>query len=243
MILAGIQFYVQPNTFLNWGAGTESNDFSTKKYNLSSETDGYINIKIKYDKTYSESDSTKGISAFANINDAGDLTIATNTATITGLVRLKFTNTDSGGTERIFYSDDVFYIGAEYSTIYCQIANDYYSWYGEDWKVEVISLANNKIKEGKVEFYTIRDKTGLVGFSNAVNGTKGSGYAKTKDRSFYLIQDIASVGNMDPIGGYREVSWFDGFFSGGCNIEKVTNFRRLDCRQRQYKNGSWQKCF
>lgn len=209
----GISFTVKD--FSDWGAGTSIK--ARDKINfLSSDADGYINIRVLYEKTYTDSNSVAGISAFANINKENDLTIATNTGSITGLVRLKFTNTDSSGNSKTYYSEDIFNIENENSTIYCQIKNDYYCWYNNDWKVEVLDIAGNTIKStDKMEYYTINDALGLKCFANATNGG-----AKTETRIFYLIRDVNLENEtVNPIC-QSTANWFDGYFGSGIYHEE-----------------------
>lgn len=209
----GLIFNVEQ--FSKWSAGT-STEASGQHNFLSSEADGYINIKVLYEKTYKETNPSAPTTAFANINKENDLTIATNTGTITGLVKLRFTNTDSAGNKRTYYSEDIFNIKNEYSTIYCQIPNDSSCWYNQDWKVEVLDIAGNPIKStDKMEYYTIKDANGLKGFANATNVG-----AKTESRIFYLINDI-NLNNIaiNPICQSTS-NWFDGYFGSGIYNEE-----------------------
>lgn len=210
----GLSFTVED--FTTWTAGT-STLASGKPNFLSSESDGYINIKVLYEKTYIDNNTTKGITAFANINNANDLTIATNTGSITGLVRLKFTNTDSAGATHTYYSKDIFNIEKENSTIYCHIQNDSSCWYNQDWKVEVLDISGEVIKSTNngMEYYTIKDANGLKGFANATNGG-----AKTVNRTFYVIRDInLSNETVNPIC-QSTANWFDGYFGSGIYHEE-----------------------
>lgn len=219
---SGLDFRVDPINFEKWGAGDSSDNFEDDSIeHFSTENDGYINFKVEYEKTYKDSNSGAGITAFANINRENDLTIATNTGSITGLVRLKFTNTDSSGNSKTYYSKDIFNIENVNTTIYCRIENDDYCWYNNDWKVEVLDIAGNTIKStDKMEYYTINDALGLKCFANATNGG-----AKTSDRQFYLINDLDEVGDMDPIAVNNKGNrlYFDGFFSGKYDIGKTDN--------------------
>ena len=213
----GINFSVTGNC--EWTAGY-STDTTDKLTNLGPEADGYINIKLKYTRNYTDGGPDSGITATANIDSSDTLTIVTNTRDITGYVRLRFTNTDNAGNIKTYYSKNIFNVKNANSDIYCKIERDY-NWYNNNWKVEILNVAGKTIKEAYTSYYTIRDVPGLKGFSNAVNGTKGPETgAKTSGRTFKVIEDISDVEEMAPIAGRKkgegewESYWFDGEFDG-----------------------------
>lgn len=213
----GINFSVTGNC--EWTAGY-STDTTDKLTNLGPEADGYINIKLKYTRNYTDGGPDSGITATANIDSSDTLTIVTNTRDITGYVRLRFTNTDNTGNIKTYYSKNIFNVKNANSDIYCKIEWDY-NWYNNNWKVEILNVAGETIKEAYTSYYTIRNVAGLKGFSNAVNGTEGPETgAKTSGRTFKVIEDISGVGDMAPIAGRKkdegewESYWFDGEFDG-----------------------------
>ena len=224
----GIVFTVDPNAdndWIQWTSG-DTTDATGKIYAFT-DSDGYINIKIKYEKNYKGGET--GITATANIDNYNKLTIVTNIGDITGLVRLRFTNG-----EKEYYSEDTFNIpeGSSEKEIYCQIEDTNCCWYEEDWKVEVLSLDGNVIKStDKMEFYTLRDVEGLKGFADAVNGTVGpttGTSAKTRGRIFKVIEDISGVEEMAPIAG-KYSKWFDGEFDGQGHTIKGVEIIANDC--------------
>ena len=226
----GIKFNVDGKC--EWTAGY-STDTTDKLTNLGPEADGYINIKLKYTRNYTDGGPDSGITATANIDSSDTLTIVTNTRDITGYVRLRFTNKDNEGNIVTYYSRNIFNVKNANSDIYCKIEGDY-NWYNNNWKVEILNVAGETIKEAYTSYYTIRNVAGLKGFSNAVNGTVGpttGTSAKTRGRIFKVIEDISDVGEMAPIAGKSK--WFDGEFDGqghtikGVKINDQTTYKAL----------------
>ena len=169
---------------------------------------GYINVRLKYEANYTNPTDAQSIDAWANINQSDDLTIVTNLKDITGQVRLKFTNGNA-----TYWSNATFDIENKNTSIYCRIQGDK-SWYTNEWNVEVLKVNNESIGtngRGKVKYYTIKDDAGIKGFSTATNEK-----AMTKDRTFYLIDDV-SIGistAFAPICQNTD-NWFDGYFGSG----------------------------
>ena len=186
---------------------------NTKSF--SPEADGYINIKLKYEKNYTSGGEDSRITAFTNIEDINGgkskITIVTNTGDITGYVRLRFTNINNEGKTVIYYSKDIFNITKTNSSIYCEIIDNELSWYKKDWQVDVLNVAGESIKSTKkMEYYTLRNKAGLEAFSQATNNE-----AKTKGRTFYLIKNIdMNNEEINPICQNTD-NWFDGYFGSG----------------------------
>ena len=219
----GINFNVAGKCEWTAGYSTDTTDMLT---NLGPEADGYINIKLKYTRNYTDGGPDSGITATANIDSSDTLTIVTNTRDITGYVRLRFTNKNNEGNIVTYYSENIFNVKNANSDIYCKIEGDY-NWYNNNWKVEILNVAGETIKEAYTSYYTIRDVAGLKGFSNAVNGTEGPETgAKTLGRTFKVIEDISRVGDMAPIAG-KDSKWFDGEFDGEFNgkIHTISDVR------------------
>ena len=190
-----------------------SGDF-TDNATFTYEDDGNIYIYLRYQKNYKKTNSSS-VKAYANIDNNNKLTIATKLTGISGNVRLKFTNENS---DKPYYSKDIFKV-EDGDIIYCKIDEDT-SWYLKDWTVSVWNIDNTEqLAEGSIEFYTIDDNIGLNGFSNAVNNR-----AKTKDREFYLVNNITMSAAMNPIAQGDRNSYnlyFDGVFSGQYNVNGI----------------------
>ena len=207
----GVNFSVNAS---EWTAGY-SVDTTEKMTSFSPEADGYINIKLKYEKNYTSGGEDSRITAFTNIEDINEgkskITIVTNTGDITGYVRLRFTNINNEGKPVIYYSKDIFNITKTNSSIYCEIIDNELSWYKKDWQVDVLNVAGESIKSTKkMEYYTLRNKAGLEAFSQATNNE-----AKTKGRTFYLIANIdMNNEEINPICQNTD-NWFDGYFGSG----------------------------
>lgn len=199
----------------DYGAGDSKDNFEKQTFIPSDVGTGFINVKLHYKTNYTVG-ADKRVEVWANINDYDNLTIAVKPIDITGRLRLEFTD----GTNTYYYSENTFNVknGDE---IFCNIPSDTV-WYGKDWRVNVLNVDNAIIATGKVEYYTINDATGLKGFSNAVNGTKGpEGGATTAGRTFKVINDINNVGELAPIAGVNKPQrdgwnsiWFEGDFQG-----------------------------
>jgi hypothetical protein len=233
----GIYFYVSGDC--SWTAGDSVNATEQVNY-LGPDSNGYINIKLLYEKNYSGGGNSEyQISANAEINKDNKLTIVTNVGDISGYVRLRFTNTSaSTNEEEQFYSEYIFNVKNE-KNIYCKIENNY-DWYNKDWTVEVLNVAGEIIgKTTTMEYYTIGDSNGLKGFSYAVNGKKEDGandaefkegsitFAKTEGRTFKLRNDIDNVGEWLPIAGRfydknKEDGWSDVWFKGTFDGQEKT---------------------
>lgn len=198
-----------------YGAGDSKEIFGGQTFIPSDVGTGFINVKLHYKTNYTVG-ADKRVEVWANINDYDNLTIAVKPIDITGRLRLEFTD----GTNTYYYSENTFNVenGDE---IFCNIPSDT-MWYGKDWRVNVLNVDNKIIATGRVEYYTINDATGLKGFSDAVNGTKGpEGGAKTVGRTFKVINNITSVGELAPIAGVNKPQrdgwnsiWFEGDFQG-----------------------------
>lgn len=199
-----------------YGSGAITDIFGNgdKTYIDSELGTGYINVKLHYKTNYTVG-ADKRVEVWANINDYDNLTIAVKPIDITGRVRLKFTNKAD-----TYYSVNTFIVKAG-DVIYCKIPENT-TWYEDDWSVEILNVNNENQVTGKTEYYTINDATGLKGFSDAVNGTKGpEGGAKTVGRTFKVINNITSVGELAPIAGVNKPGndgwnkiWFEGTFQG-----------------------------
>lgn len=166
----------------------------------------FINLQAE---TYDLLDTAEIEKVTANINGKNNLTIVTTLKNAKGKVRLKFTNG-----AKTYYSQETFNVDVEGDNtvdIACGIEGT--EWYPSEWKVEVMNVANNSITGRKqIEYYTINDADGLIGFSEAVN--EG---AKTNSRTFKLIEDIdiesSTPGKeMKPIG--TSTYMFRGTFDG-----------------------------
>ena len=198
-----------------YGAGDSKEIFGGQTFIPSDVGTGFINVKLHYKTNYTVG-ADKRVEVWANINDYDNLTIAVKPIDITGRLRLEFTD----GTNTYYYSENTFNVN-EGDEIFCNIPSDTV-WYGKDWRVNVLNVDNAIIATGKVEYYTINDATGLKGFSNAVNGTKGpEGGATTAGRTFKVINDINNVGELAPIAGVNKPQrdgwnsiWFEGDFQG-----------------------------
>ena len=198
-----------------YGAGDSKEIFGGQTFIPSDVGTGFINVKLHYKTNYTVG-ADKRVEVWANINDYDNLTIAVKPIDITGRLRLEFTD----GTNTYYYSENTFNVenGDE---IFCNIPSDT-MWYGKNWCVNVLNVDNKIIATGRVEYYTINDATGLKGFSDAVNGTKGpEGGAKTVGRTFKVINNITSVGELAPIAGVNKPQrdgwnsiWFEGDFQG-----------------------------
>ena len=200
-----------------YGSGARTGIFGNgdKTYIDSELGTGYINVKLHYTTNYIKGINAK-VEAWANINDYDNLTIAVKPIDITGRLRLKFTNKAD-----TYYSVNTFIVKAG-DVIYCKIPKNT-TWYEDDWRVEILNVNNENQVTGKTEYYTINDATGLKGFSDAVNGTKGpEGGATTLGRTFKVINNITNVGELAPIAGVNKPAgndgwnkiWFEGTFQG-----------------------------
>lgn len=198
-----------------YGAGDSKEIFGGQTFIPSDVGTGFINVKLHYKTNYTVG-ADKRVEVWANINDYDNLTIAVKPIDITGRLRLEFTD----GTNTYYYSENTFNVenGDE---IFCNIPSDT-MWYGKNWHVNVLNVDNKIIATGRVEYYTINDATGLKGFSDAVNGTKGpEGGATTLRRTFKVINNITNVGELAPIAGVKKPGndnwnkiWFEGTFQG-----------------------------
>lgn len=210
----------------DYGAGDSKDNFEKQTFIPSDVGTGFINVKLHYKTNYTVG-ADKRVEVWANINDYDNLTIAVKPIDITGRLRLEFTD----GTNTYYYSENTFNVenGDE---IFCKIPSDT-MWYGKDWRVNVLNVDNKIIATGRVEYYTINDATGLKGFSDAVNGTKGpEGGATTLRRTFKVINNITNVGELAPIAGVNKPGndnwnkiWFEGTFQGqeeNCTISGIT---------------------
>lgn len=194
----GITFDVNGNNF-EWGSG-ESDDFDRKVKEVSSDIgNGYINIKLKYIKTHNVIGEGK-IDVHANINKKNNITLVSKLNGITGKVKLEFKN---AGTT--YYYSNIFEVTNENNTIYCEIPDD--KWHEAEWEVIVKSIGGtDNLASGTVQYYTIDDFEGLKGFSEAMN--EG---AISKDRTFYLRNNIDCTGTLRPVSYKNE---FNGTFDG-----------------------------
>lgn len=192
----------------------KTGDFTDQNKTFTYEDDGNIYIYLRYQKNYKKTNSSS-VKAYANIDNNNKLTIATKLTGISGNVRLKFTNPNS---DKPYYSKEIFK-AKDGDIIYCTIQGDT-SWYSNDWTVSVWNIDNTEqLGESGIEFYTVDDNIGLNGFSNAVNSK-----AKTKDREFYLVNNITMAAGMTPIAQGDKNSYnlyFDGLFSGQYNVNGI----------------------
>lgn len=192
--------------------------------NMEPDTDGEIKVKLYYKPNYTVHDTVDG-DVWINIDDSQNLTIVTQPKNITGKFRLQF----KSPSEKVFYSKEVFEIKPKDENkvrIACKVKEEDEEWKTGEWQVAITDTNGTIIKtiDSPIQYYTLDSKAGLKYFADATND---SVQAKTAGRSFYLINNIENVGNIDPINENNiDNTGFKGYFSGidhSNNKHKITH--------------------